>query len=69
MNGATAEPSVNIINAPNNTRNMTMGVNHHFFLTFRNSQNSATIDSLLILFPPLHIVTAEMLTFFNDFVI
>jgi len=48
MNGATAEPSVKIINAPSRKRKMTIGANHHFLRTLRNDQNSEIIDSLLI---------------------
>jgi hypothetical protein len=48
MNGATAEPSVKIINAPNKNKKMTMGASHHFLRTLRKDQNSATIDNLLI---------------------
>jgi len=50
MNGANAEPSVKTINAPNNTKMMTMGASHHFFRTFMNSQNSRMIESLPIVF-------------------
>jgi len=48
MKGATAEPSVKIIKAPSKARNITIGVNHHFFRTFKNSQNSDIIANLLI---------------------
>ncbi len=47
MKGATAEPSVKMIKAPSNARKRTIGVNHHFFLSLKNSQNSDMIASLL----------------------
>ena len=40
MNGATAEPWLKIIRAPNNTRTINIGINQYFFLTFKKSQNS-----------------------------
>jgi len=49
MNGASAEPSVNTIMVASNIKNMTIGANHHFFRIFKNSQNSLTIDILLII--------------------
>lgn len=61
MNGATAEPSVKIINAPNKTRKITIGANHHFFRTFKNSQNSDIIDSLLIRQPPIVVIMLKTL--------
>ena len=51
MKGATAEPSVKIIRAPNRKRKMIMGANHHFLRAFKNSQNSLAIDNLLITIP------------------
>ena len=42
MNGATAEPWLNTINAPNNAKTIKIGSNQYFFLTFKNSQNSFT---------------------------
>ena len=49
MNGAIAVPSVRTISVPNNTKNIIIGANHHFFLFFKNSQNSYNIDILDIL--------------------
>jgi len=46
-----AEPSVNNISAPNNTKKIMIGANHHFLLTLRKSQNSESIESLLIFIP------------------
>jgi len=46
MKGAMAEPSVMIIKAPNNTRKIMIGANHHFLRCLRKSQNSKSIDSL-----------------------
>ena len=40
MNGATAEPWLNTINAPNNAKTIKIGSNQYFFLTFKNSKNS-----------------------------
>ena len=51
MKGATAVPSVNTISVPNKRRNMTIGANHHFFRTFKNSQNSYNNVILDMLFP------------------
>ncbi len=48
MNGAIAELSASIINRPNNTRKITIGISHHFFLSLKKSQNSLIIDILLI---------------------
>ena len=53
MKGATAEPSVKTIRAPNRKRKMIMGANHHFLRTFKNSQNSLAIDNLPITIPSL----------------
>ena len=44
MKGANADPSVITIRAPNNTRNIMIGANHHFLLTLMNSQNSNNIE-------------------------
>ena len=49
MNGAIAVPSVITISKLNSTKNIIMGANHHFFLSFKNSQNSNNIDTLDIL--------------------
>jgi len=51
MKGAKADPSVRTINAPKSKRIIIIGVNHHFFLTFINSQNSLIMLSLLTLSP------------------
>src|SRR5947208_3252307 len=40
MKGATAEPCVKKISALSRTSMSTMGVNHHFFRTLKNAQNS-----------------------------
>jgi len=40
MNGATAEPWVNTINPPNNTKKIIIGKSQYFFLILKNSQNS-----------------------------
>ena len=45
MNGANADPCVNVMSAPKSTIKIMMGINHHFFLTFRKSQNSRTISN------------------------
>ncbi len=52
MNGAIADPSVKIIRAPNNTRKIMIGANHHFLRCFRKSQNSDKIESLDIFIAP-----------------
>ena len=54
MKGAIAEPSVRIIKAPNNTRKIMIGANHHFLRTFRKSQNSESIESFDIVNPYLY---------------
>tara|TARA_B100000963_G_scaffold360121_1_gene389821 strand:- start:2526 stop:2681 length:156 start_codon:yes stop_codon:yes gene_type:complete len=41
-----AVPSVKTIKVPNRRRKNTIGANQNFFLTLKNSQNSAKIDSL-----------------------
>ena len=51
MKGATADPSVNTKRAPNNTRKMMIGANHHFLRTFIKSQNSKNIESFDIVNP------------------
>ena len=51
MKGATADPSVNTKRAPNNTRRMIIGANHHFLRTMRKSQNSKNIESFDIVNP------------------
>ena len=40
MNGATAEPWLKTINAPNKAKTIIIGNNQYFFLSFKNSQNS-----------------------------
>jgi len=51
MNGAIADPSVRTIKAPNNTRKMMIGANHHFLRTLKKSQNSKKIESFDIVNP------------------
>jgi|TARA_B100001964_G_C13732251_1_gene379344 hypothetical protein len=51
MKGAIAEPSVRIIKAPNNTRKIMIGANHHFLRTLKKSQNSESIESFDIVNP------------------
>ena len=58
MNGATAELCVVTIKNPRSTRTITIGVSHHFFLTFKNPQNSLRMDSLLIYSPAVSQATA-----------
>jgi len=48
MKGAMAEPSDNTSNAPKSTRKTTIGNSHHFLRTFRNCQNSLTMDNRLM---------------------
>ena len=48
LSAIIGEPSVKTINAPNKARKIIIGANHHFFRTFKKSQNSATIANLLI---------------------
>ena len=48
MNGAKTEPSVRTNNAPNITKNMIIGTNHHFFRCLKNSQNSEIIDNIFM---------------------
>ena len=40
MNGATADPWLKKIRAPNKTKIISIGNSQYFFLTFKNSQNS-----------------------------
>ena len=51
MNGATAEPWLNTINAPNNARTINIGSNQYFFLIFKNSQNSFKKLIIKIVYP------------------
>jgi len=51
MKGAIAEPSDRVIKAPNNTRKIMIGANHHFLRTLRKSKNSKNIESLDIMYP------------------
>ncbi len=51
MNGATAEPWLNTINAPNNAKTIKIGSNQYFFLTFKNSQNSLRNPIIKIVYP------------------
>ena len=44
MKGATTDPWLKIIKAPNNTRTINIGINQYFFLTFKKSQNSLKND-------------------------
>ena len=60
MNGAIAVPSVNTISVPNNIKNIITGANHHFFLSFKNSQNSFIKLILKLVF---HL--AILILFFN----
>jgi len=53
MKGAIAEPSVRIIKAPNNTRKIMIGANHHFLRTLKKSQISESIESFDIVCPQL----------------
>ena len=46
MNGAIAVPSVKTIKVPNKIKKNRIGANQNFFLTFKNSSNSASMDSL-----------------------
>jgi hypothetical protein len=39
-----AEPSVRVIRAPNKTKKIMIGANHHFFRIFKKLQNSIIID-------------------------
>jgi hypothetical protein len=45
MNGAIAVPSVRTIKVPKRSKKNTMGASQNFFLTLKNSQNSARIDN------------------------
>ena len=47
MKGATARPSVRIINKPMSSMIKTIGPSHHFLRVFKKSQNSETILILL----------------------
>ena len=47
MNGARAEPWVKTIRVPRKSSTTTMGSSQYFFLTRKNSQNSAMMDILL----------------------
>ena len=48
MNGATAEPSAKMINAPNKRSKIIIGASHHFLRAIKKSQNSLMIDILPI---------------------
>ena len=62
MKGAIAEPSVRIIKAPNNTRKIMIGANHHFLRTLKKSQNSKNIESLDKLNPQFFESNGKMLS-------
>tara|TARA_B100002019_G_scaffold279505_1_gene281451 strand:- start:701 stop:856 length:156 start_codon:yes stop_codon:yes gene_type:complete len=51
MNGAIALPSVSTISVPNSSKKKTIGASQNFFLTFKNSQNSNSIEIFDIIFP------------------
>lgn len=42
----TPDPSVKIISIPIRIRKMTIGINHHFFLSIKKIQSSLTILNL-----------------------
>ena len=46
MNGATTDPWLNTINAPNKAKIIIIGRSQYFFLTLRNSQNSLIKDTM-----------------------
>src|SRR6266568_7429113 len=46
MNGATAEPCVNITRSPSSASIITIGPNHHFLRTRMNAHNSRMIPIL-----------------------
>ena len=48
MNGAITLPSEKMISAPMSSIMSTRGASQYFFLTFKNCQNSAAIESLPI---------------------
>ena len=50
MKGAKAEPSVNTIRAPSASRRKIIGASQNFFLTLRNSQNSAITELVAMIF-------------------
>ena len=52
INGATAEPWVNIIKPPNKNKTIIIGKSQYFFLDFKNSKNSIInfIKSLISLY-------------------
>ncbi len=56
MNGATTVPSVKTISVPNSTKNIIIGANHHFFCSFKNSQNSNNIENFDILYFTLNVI-------------
>ena len=49
MKGAIGVSSVSTINVPKRTRKIIIGASHHFFRTFKYSQNSDNIDNLDII--------------------
>ena len=51
MNGAIALPSVRTMSVPNSNKKKTIGASQNFFLTFKNSQNSNSIEIFDIIFP------------------
>ena len=62
MNGAIAVPSVKTIKVPNKSKKNTMGANQNFFRTFKNSQNSNSIDSLdITLYERLLILYSQLM--------
>lgn len=51
-----AEPSIRMINAPNRSNIMIIGVSHHFLRTLKKSKNSLIIENLLTLSPFAQII-------------
>lgn len=56
-----AELSVKIIKAPNKSRKMTIGNNHHFLRTLKNCQNSLMMLNLLIYNPFYYLLRVNII--------
>lgn len=56
MNGARADASANTRKVPSNSREITIGGNHHFFLIFKKDHISFSIDNLFIVVSPSNFI-------------
>lgn len=65
MNGDKADEPAKMINTENSKMIMTMGINHHFFLSFKKSQKSL-IKSNIILAAAFILLDGAKINFFAE---